>query len=143
MSDRVFGGVGVVLACFFVWQATTIELSFISDPIGPRTFPILIGIILGVSSLIVLIRPDAAPQWPSFERLFELGMAAAVMLAYAMLLPVLGFLIATALAAAFLTWRLGTRPVASVVTGVATAGGIYVVFHLILELSLARGPLGF
>ncbi|PIW26008.1 MAG: tripartite tricarboxylate transporter TctB family protein [Rhodospirillales bacterium CG15_BIG_FIL_POST_REV_8_21_14_020_66_15] len=143
MSDRIFGGIGVALACFFIWQATTIELSFISDPVGPRTFPVIIGIILGFSSLIVLIKPDLEPEWPSFMRLFEIGTAVAVMVAYALLLSKLGFVITTALASAFLTWRLGTRPVASVISGIATALGIYVVFHLVLGLSLARGPLGF
>ena len=51
--------------------------------------------------------------------------------------------IATALAAAFLTWRLGTSILSSLISGVATSLGIYVIFHLVLGLSLARGPLGF
>lgn len=143
MSDRVFGGLGLLLAAFFIWQAQLIELSFISDPVGPRTFPTIIGIVLGLSSLVVLLRPDAAAQWPSARRLFEIAISVAVMIAYAMLLPELGFVIATALAATFLTWRLGTAPAWSFVVGAATSLGIYVVFHLILGLSLARGPLGF
>jgi putative tricarboxylic transport membrane protein len=65
------------------------------------------------------------------------------MVAYALLLPVIGFVIATAVAAGFLTWRLGTSPLWSVAVGVLTSLGIYAVFHLILGLSLARGPLGF
>jgi putative tricarboxylic transport membrane protein len=51
--------------------------------------------------------------------------------------------IATAIAAAYLTWRLGTGLLWSVLYGVLTALGIYVVFHLVLGLSLAEGPLGF
>ena len=65
------------------------------------------------------------------------------MVAYALLLPELGFVIATALAATYLTWRLGTRPLWSLVLAAATAVGIYVIFRLILGLSLAQGPLGF
>ncbi len=61
----------------------------------------------------------------------------------ALALPVVGFVIATAIASAILTWRLGTRPVSSAIAGVLTSAGIYAVFHLILGLSLARGPLGF
>ncbi len=143
MSDRIFGGIGLALAVFFIWGATQIELSFISDPVGPRKFPILIGIILGLASLAVLIRPDAAPAWPTAGRLIEIAVSAAVMVAYALALPEIGFVIATTLAAAFLTWRLGTRPLWAVVAGGLTALGIYAVFHLILGLSLARGPLGF
>jgi len=54
-----------------------------------------------------------------------------------------GFLLATAVAAAFLSWRLGAAPLSAVAAGVAISVGIYVVFHLILGLSLARGPWGF
>ena len=57
-------------------------------------------------------------------------------------LPVLGFVIATALAAAYLTWRLGSRPLESVVIGVGTSVGIYVIFRLVLGLSLAERPAG-
>jgi putative tricarboxylic transport membrane protein len=142
-SDRIFGGLGILLAAFFIWQATQIELSFISDPVGPRTFPIIVGIILGLSSLVVLLRPSAEPHWPAARRLFDLAASVGVLIAYAVLLPDLGFVIATALAAAYLSWRLGTHPVWAIVAGVLTSLGIYVVFHLILGLSLARGPLGF
>ena len=143
MSDRIFGGVGLMLAAFFIWGATEIELSFISDPFGPRAFPIMIGIVLAVSSLVVIVRPGVSPEWPALPKLAEIALAIVVMAAYAILLPELGFVIATALASAFLTWRLGTRPVWSAVSGILISGGIYTVFHLILGLSLARGPLGF
>lgn len=143
MSDRIFGVVGLVLAAFYIWAATIIELSFISDPFGPRKFPIIIGGLLALSSLVVLIRPDAEPQWPAFGRLAEIAGAVAVMVAYALLLPVIGFVIATAVAAGFLTWRLGSTALWSLVIGVLTSLGIYLVFHIILGLSLARGPLGF
>jgi putative tricarboxylic transport membrane protein len=143
MSDRVFGGIGLALAAFFIFQATRIELSFITDPVGPRIFPIIIGLALGLASLVILIRPDAPPAWPSSGRLLEIGMAIVVMIAYALLLPELGFVVSTALAAGFLTWRLGTAPLWSVISGVLIAIGIYTVFRLILGLSLARGPLGF
>jgi len=143
MSDRIFGIVGLALAAFYIWSATLIELSFISDPVGPRTFPIIVGSVLGLSSLVVLLRPDAEPLWPRFSRLAEIAGAVVVMIVYALLLPEAGFVISTAAAAAFLTWRLGTAPLWSLVVGGLTSLGIYAVFHLILGLSLARGPLGF
>ena len=65
------------------------------------------------------------------------------LVAYTYALPSLGFVISTALAAAFLSWRLGTEPWKAVLAGVTTSLGIYVVFKLILGLSLAVGPFGF
>jgi len=143
VSDRIFGGVGLTLAIFYIWQATQIELSFISDPVGPRTFPIIIGTMLGLASLILLLRPDPDPYWPQLDRLVEIGATTLVLAGYALLLPELGFILATLIAASFLSWRLGSAPVAAVIAGAGISVGIYVVFHLILGLSLARGPLGF
>lgn len=143
MSDRILGGLGLLLAAFFIWQATLIKESFISDPVGPKTFPIIIGILVGLSSLAILLKPDEEPEWPEFGRLFEVGLTVAVMIAYAYALPAAGFVVSTAVAASYLSWRLGTPPVKAAIAGTVIAIGIYVVFHLILGLSLARGPWGF
>jgi putative tricarboxylic transport membrane protein len=143
MGDRLFGGIGLALAAFFIWQATTIQLSFISDPVGPKAFPIIIGIVLGLSSIVIMLRPDERPHWPSASRLVEIGATVIALVAYTYALPSLGFVISTALAAGYLSWRLGTEPWKAAVAGVATSVGIYVVFKLILGLSLAVGPFGF
>ena len=100
-------------------------------------------IILGLASLVIALRPDPEPAWPALGRLVEIGAAVVVMILYAQLLPVVGFIIATACAAAYLSWRLGSSILGSLMTGVGTSVGIYVIFHLVLGLSLARGPFGF
>lgn len=143
MSDRIFGGVGLALAAFYIWAASIIPDSFMVDVIGPRTFPYMVGAILAICSAYFIWRPDAEPAWPLLRDLVEILFAAAVMLLYAWVLPRAGFVVSTVFATAYLTWRLGTGPVNSLVVGAATSGGIYVVFHLVLGLSLARGPWGF
>ncbi len=143
MSDRILGGIGLVVAAFYIWQSTLIELSFITDPVGPKTFPIMIGIVLILASTAMIFSPDANPHWPEISKLLEIGISAAVMVAYVYLLPLAGFVIATALAAGFLSWRLGAEPLKAIMAGVLISVGIYIVFHLILGLSLAKGPLGF
>lgn len=143
MSDRIFGGFGLLLAIFYIWAATIIKDSFMVDVVGPRAFPYMVGTVLAICSIYFMIRPDSEPAWPAFRKFTEIVFAAAVMLLYAWALPEFGFLISTVFATAYLTWRLGTKPLWSLVTGVLTSGGIYIVFHLILGLSLAKGPLGF
>ncbi|MBV7396390.1 tripartite tricarboxylate transporter TctB family protein [Mameliella sediminis] len=143
MSDRIFGVVGMILAIGYVFAALAIEESFLSDAVGPKAFPMIIAGILGLSSLAIVLRPDAEPQWPALGRLVEVGAAVIVMILYAEMLSVAGFVIATAFAAAYLAWRLGSSPLESVAVGVGTSVGIYVIFHLVLGLSLAKGPLGF
>ncbi|ETX13142.1 membrane protein [Roseivivax halodurans JCM 10272] len=143
MSDRVLGGVGLALAVFYAWAATIIPEPFSSDAIGPDGFPMIIAAILGVSSIYFVLKPDPEPQWPSLNRLAEIGFALLVMFAYAQVLPVLGFVFATVIITAYLTWRLGARPLTAIFNGVGTSVGLFVLFELIFGLSLADGPLGF
>ncbi|TYC77983.1 tripartite tricarboxylate transporter TctB family protein [Stappia sp. BW2] len=143
MSDRIFGAVGLFLALGYAWAALIIEESFLSDAVGPKAFPLIIAAVLGLASLAIFLKPDAAPEWPSLPRLLEVALAVLAMILYAILLPEAGFILATAVAASYLTWRLGSAPIGSVLIGCLTSVGIYAVFHLVLGLSLAKGPFGF
>jgi len=143
MSDRVFGIACILLAGFFVWQATQIETGFIVDPLGPKAFPIIIGAMLAIAGVYPIVRPDPSPDWPAVGRLVEIVFAVAIMIAYAEVLPPLGFVASTAVAAALLSWRLGTRPLTAAIAGIAIAVLIYGIFHVLLGLTLARGPWGF
>lgn len=143
MSDRIFGFIGVLLAIGYALSALVIEESFLSDAVGPKAFPLIIAAVLGLSSAAIALKPDPEPVWPGLKRLAELAAATVVLILYAEFLPVLGFIIATALASAYLAWRLGSRPVEAAIVGVSISLGIYVIFHFLLGLALARGPLGF
>ncbi|MBF9031590.1 tripartite tricarboxylate transporter TctB family protein [Rhodobacterales bacterium HKCCE3408] len=142
-SDRIFGAFGVALAIFYIWAALQTQESFLSDVVGPKAFPVIIGVILGISSAIIFLFPDPEPHWPAFGRIAEIAGAVVVMVLYAEFLPVAGFVIATAVASAYLTWRLGSTVIQSIIAGIVISVSIYVVFHLLFGLSLARGPLGF
>ena len=137
MSDRIFGIFGLALAAFYFWATSIIPDSFMTDVIGPRAFPYIVGTVLAICSLYILLRPNPEPAWPNLINFIEIIFATAVMFLYGWALSKVGF------ATAYLSWRLGTKPISSLVTGVATSAGIYVVFHLVLGLSLAKGPLGF
>lgn len=143
MSDRALGGTGLAIAALYAWQTATIEESFLSDPVGPKGFPYIIAALLALASLAIIIRPDASPRWPGLARLTEIAVAVMAMVAYGIMLPLAGFVPATMVAAGYFSWRLGARPVEAALAGVTISVGIYLVFHLALGLTLARGPLGF
>jgi len=100
-------------------------------------------VVLALSGIYPLIKPDPRPAWPTAGRFLEIIFAAGVMLAYTYALPEIGFVAATAVAAGLLSWRLDAKPHWAAFAGVVIAIGIYLIFHLILGLSLARGPWGF
>ena len=143
MSDRIFGIFGILLAIGFAISTLAIEESFLSDAVGPKAFPLIISAVLALSSAVIAWRPDPEPNWPAAGRLAEIAAAVVVMIIYAEALPEAGFVLSTAFAAAYLAWRLGSGPIEAVLTGIGTSVGIYVIFHLVLGLSLARGPWGF
>jgi putative tricarboxylic transport membrane protein len=143
VSDRIFGLIGLAIAALIVWRAGLIQESFIQDPLGPKAFPYVIAVVMTLASLFIVLQPDEEPQWPGIGRLAEIAVAVGLMIAYAQFLPEAGFVASTAVAAAFLSWRLGSPPLKAIIAGIVISVGIYVVFHLILGLSLARGPWGF
>ena len=143
MSDRIFGGLGLLFSVFYIWQATKVPDSFMVDVIGPRTFPYLLGGAMVLTCVAIVFKPDAEPHWPGAKALLEVAAAVVALWIYSIMLPELGFVFTTAIVTAVLTWRLGTSPVASLIFGVLASLSIFVVFKLVLGLSLARGPWGF
>ncbi|MCG6858618.1 MAG: tripartite tricarboxylate transporter TctB family protein [Salaquimonas sp.] len=143
MSDRLLGGACLALAAFYIFYAMQTQIGFMSDPMGPRAFPVVIGIVLALAGIYPILRPDPEPNWPALGKLLEIIFAVAVMIAYTYALPEFGFTISTAFAAGLLSWRLGAHPAGAAIAGVTIAVGIFVIFRLVLKLSLAVGPWGF
>jgi putative tricarboxylic transport membrane protein len=143
MSDRIFGGIALTVSLLMMWGATIIEESFIQDPLGPKAFPLAIAVVMAISSVVMVIKPDAEPHWPRLVKLAELLATVGVFVAYAQLLPIAGFILSTMVATAFLCWRLGAQPRQAAIAGVFIALGIYAIFQHVLGLNLARGPWGF
>lgn len=142
MSDRIFGGLMLLLAAGYAWTARGFDPGFMSDPLGPQTFPYLLGAVLAITALYLLFRPDAPAHWPDPRHLLQMGLIVVVLLAYAGLLEWLGFLIATTLTVIVLGWRLGASLKTAVLTGLGVSLAVYGLFDMLLELPLPAGLLG-
>ena len=135
-SDRIFGLVILITALAYIASALQIQTSFLSDPVGSKTFPILIGVTAAICALIIMFRPDADPEWPPSRTFVALAIAVAVLVAYAYALKPLGFLIPTFAASAVLSYQISPRPVPALIAGAALSGGLFVIFKYILGLGL-------
>lgn len=51
MNDRLLGIIALVLAAFMTWAGWDIEAPFAYEPVGPRAFPLLIALIIGLCGL--------------------------------------------------------------------------------------------
>ncbi|WP_127108010.1 tripartite tricarboxylate transporter TctB family protein [Pararhodobacter zhoushanensis] len=139
-ADRIFGLVLMAVALGYLYSATSIQTSFLSDPVGPRVFPYLIGGFVVIGSAFLIIKPDANADWPGIGTLVQLAIALAVLLGYASAVRPFGFVIPTAIAAGVLSYQINPKPVTAVLTGVGLSVGLFVLFNMVLGLSLVGFP---
>ncbi|MDW7746404.1 tripartite tricarboxylate transporter TctB family protein [Halomonas sp.] len=143
-NDRTFGILMIVLAVAYGWGATQLPAPFGgSEAVGPETFPLLLAVVLGLSSLYMIVRPDPDNAWPWSRTGVELVVAVVVLVLYAALLEPLGFIISTTLAVGTLCWRMGSAPVRAYLTGAASGVVVFLVFNFALDLALPLGLLAF
>ncbi len=142
-SDRLFGLVVLMTALAFIASANQIQTSFLSDPVGPKAFPMLIGGVAAISALVMIIKPDPSPQWPVLKTFGSLLIALLVLVAYAYALKPFGFLFPTAVTAAILSYQISSRVVPSMLTGVGLSIGLFILFKYALKLGLVPFPQGF
>ncbi|MDU8910315.1 tripartite tricarboxylate transporter TctB family protein [Aestuariicoccus sp. MJ-SS9] len=140
ISDRIFGLVVTLVALAYVASATQIQTSFMADPVGPKTFPILVGSVAAFCGLVVVLRPDPSPDWPGLKTLGALAASVIVLVGYAYALKPLGFLIPTAIAAAILSFQIGGHVGRAAVAGIGLSVGLFTIFKFILGLSLVGLP---
>lgn len=144
MSDRVFGALALIFAFVYGLQARTFQSDLqIGDPLGPDTFPYLLAVVMGVTALYLIVRPDPSPHWPDPPHLVQMALIVLVLCVYAVLLEDLGFIVATFAAVAILSWRLGARPTTALLTGAGVSFGLYGLFDRVLGLPLPLGLLEF
>ena len=101
MSDRIFASICIALAVLMAWGATIIEESFIQDPLGPKAFPLVIALVLAACGVAMFLRPDEDPVWPHRRKQIQLLWTIGALVLYVQFLPVVGFLIATAIGAVY------------------------------------------
>lgn len=140
MSDRLFGIAVLIGSIAYFLAAGNIPTGFLVDPVGPKLFPKLISGIAALCAVLIILKPDEEPDWPSALTWLSLAIALAVLVAYAYSLKPLGFLIPTALAAGILSYQIRSRVVPAILTGLALSGGLYLLFRFALGLSLAAVP---
>ena len=136
-TDRIFGLGVICVALAYIASATQIQIGFLSDPVGSRTFPYILGAVAVVCGLVIALRPDGEPAWPSLATLGRIALALVVMYGFAIALRPIGFLLPAAVASAALSYLIAPRPVAAIVSGLGLSIGLFVIFKFGLGLGVA------
>ena len=143
MSDRIFGVLVGLIALGFIATATQVQTSFLSDPVGPKLFPIIISVVALICSVAVIINPDSDPSWPPLKTFLALFVCVIVLIAYALALKPLGFLVPTAICSAVLSFQIHANFKTAVLSGIGLSVVLFSVFKFALGLSLFAFPRGF
>ena len=139
-NDRRFKLVVVLGALAFIAGALSIQSSFLTDPVGPKAFPLMIGAAAVLCGLVMLLKPDENPEWPDARAWLSMAAATLLLVGYAYALSPLGFLLSTALAAGGISWLIQPRALQAVLTGTGLSALLFVVFKYGLGLGLFALP---
>ena len=149
--DQMSSLVWLVFAIYICIASSRLSFGSFDHP-GPGFLPLLVGIFLGIFSIIAFLQahlsklPDeTTSSWYPKERWKKLVGVLAVMFIYAFCLEILGFLLSTFFLLVFL-FRVGMEPQRWLVAvgGSAIASfASYAVFELWLKTQLPKGLLGF
>jgi putative tricarboxylic transport membrane protein len=139
-SDRIFGLVSTLVALAYIASATQIQTNFLADPVGPKTFPIMIGSVAIICGLFMIFKPDPDPEWPVARTLAAIAFAVVVLVGYAFALKPLGFLLPTAVTAGILSYQISPRALPAFLSGLGLSVGLFVLFKFVLGLGLVGFP---
>ncbi|CAN5712536.1 tripartite tricarboxylate transporter TctB family protein [soil metagenome] len=140
MTDRLSGLVLLAFSLWFGVLAWNLPRSFFSDPTGSRAFPLALAVLLTLLALHLLLRPShTLVVWPDRAAWPALGITIVTLIAYALLLEPLGFVVATVIVftALALVFRAALPKAAVAAVGATVA--LYLLFGIVLELYLPTG----
>lgn len=137
VGDRLLGLSLLIIALAYGWGSQQWPAPFGShEAVGPETFPTLLAWVLGFSSLYLMFKPDPDQNWHWQQSGFELIIAVSILLAYAFIMELTGFVFATALAVSLLSWRMGASIRSAGISGVISSVSVFVIFNYLLKLPL-------
>jgi putative tricarboxylic transport membrane protein len=94
-TDRVAGAALALLGLAVALEATTFDVLFLTDPVGPKALPLLSAAILVGSGVALMARPGTGGGWPGRDTLLRMAGAILAFGVYAALLAPLGFVLST------------------------------------------------
>ncbi|MDO9434839.1 tripartite tricarboxylate transporter TctB family protein [Hydrogenophaga sp.] len=143
MSDRVLGAVSVVTAAAMAWATRDYVAPYSYEPLGPRAFPLLLAICMGLGGLWLLFRPTAGGE--AFRQVPWKGTlcCCGAILVYAALFQSLGFILATVLMSFPVGMAFGGTWKQSLLAGIGIGVGFHFLFDKLLDVTMPGGVLSF
>jgi putative tricarboxylic transport membrane protein len=142
-SDRILGAVCVAAAIAMGVAAQGYAAQISYEPVGPRAFPMLLAVLIGMAGLWLVVRPSDHSAAVQAGRLPMLVATVVATLIYALLFQWLGFTLATALMAIPVGMAFGGNWWKSLAGGIGLGLGFFLLFDKLLDVVLPSGMLAF
>jgi len=140
-SARLAGVVLAVVGLAIGVEASTFNVSFMTDPIGPKALPYVVGLVLFFAGVHGAARPESEVAWPGRSMQAKLAGACAAFLLYPLALEVLGFVLSTTLVVGALSHLYGAPPKRGVPAAALLSVALWLLFVRLLALPLPVGSL--
>jgi putative tricarboxylic transport membrane protein len=140
-SDRLLGAAAVLVAIAMAIAASRYVPEISYEPVGPRAFPMLLAVLIGLAGAWLVIRPSPHSAAVAAGRLAPIACSIGATFAYALLFQWLGFAVATALMAVPIGIAFGGTWKQSLAGGVGLGLGFYLLFDKLLDVVLPTGVL--
>lgn len=146
MSQRIFAAV-LLLACMglsiIAWGY---HAPYSYEPVGPRAYPMLLLIIMGLGALYLLIKPAGTSNEegePPLDKhvISKVTVCVVLFILYAALFENLGFVPSSVLFGIAMARLYTGTWLASIVSGLLLAVGLYFLFDRVLDVPLPLGML--
>jgi len=116
---------------------------------GPGLVPLVLGVALGVLSLLFVIakgfkkKTEAVPLWADQRNKKRILLTLAILLVYAIVLPYLGFLVSSFFLIFFLlALSYSQKRIVLGMASVLISLAFYIIFQILLKIQLPHGVLG-
>lgn len=140
-GGRATGAALTLLGVAAAAEASTFDVVFMTDPVGPKALPYLVAAMLVAAGLAAMARPRDAGTRPARPALLRLAAAVLALVAYALALPFVGFFASTTLVVGGLALLYRGPPVASLAAAALLSGALWLLFVRALALPLPVGDL--
>jgi putative tricarboxylic transport membrane protein len=139
MYDRIFAGTLLVLSGLLVWAAVKLDVPFQYEPLGPKAFPIILGVLLAIASIWLMIKPSKNSWHPTTELIAKLLSGLLLMVVYAYLFEHAGFIISTFVVGSVFSWLFGEKPFKAAIYALIMSVASYFLLKHALQLNVPTG----
>ncbi len=140
-ADRLVGGALLVGGIATGLEATTFDVAFLTDPVGPKALPLFVAVTLALAGASMLARPREGVGLPPRSAAIRMAGAAGAFLIYAAVLPWIGFYLATTLVVAALAVLYRGPAKGGLAAGLVLTTVLWLLFVILLALPLPVGEL--